>query len=360
VRLDPPRPASPRRTRVLVVDDSPTQRAILVALLASDPELEVVGWAANGEEAVRAAARLRPDVITMDLRMPVMDGLEATRRIMHETPTPIVMVTASASGRDRDLAFAALDAGVLAFVPKPALAAAGGPAADDLVRTVKSMAAVKVIRRWAPERLTHPPAALPAAPAPAHGRPPALVAIGASTGGPQALHEILTRLPATFPLPIVVVQHIAEGFAAGLVDWLRPLCALPIQLATPGAALDRPAVHVAPTGRHLVVRGRALALSDEAPVSGHRPSATVLFRSVAQEHGGRAIGVLLSGMGDDGAAGLRDLKRAGGVTIAQDEASSVVFGMPAVAIGMGVVDHVLPPSAIPALLAQLAAGRARG
>lgn len=355
------RPAALRRTRVLVVDDSATQRAILVALLGDDPDLDVAGWATNGEEAVRAAARLQPDVITMDLRMPVMDGLEATRRIMQETPTPIVMVTSSASVDDRQMAFAALDAGVLAFVPKPALAA-GRRGADELVRTVKSMAEVKVIRRWAPERLQRRGAAAPGAPvaAPARGRPPAIVAIGASTGGPQALHEILTRLPATFPLPILVVQHIAEGFAPGLVDWLRPLCALPIQLATPGAVLDHAAIFVSPTGRHLVVRGRVLALSDAGPVSGHRPSATVLFRAVAQEHAAAAIGVLLSGMGDDGAAGLRDLKRAGGLTIAQDEASSVVFGMPAVAIGMGVVDHVLPPAAIPGLLMQLAARATRG
>jgi two-component system, chemotaxis family, protein-glutamate methylesterase/glutaminase len=355
------RPA-PRRTRVLVVDDSATQRAILVALLGGDPGLEVAGWAANGEEAVRAAARLKPDVITMDLRMPVMDGLEATRRIMHATPIPIVMVTSSASDDDRKMAFAALDAGVLAFVSKPTPATAGRLSADELVRTVKSMAEVKVIRRWSPERLQRGGVAAAGVPvaAPALGRPAAIVAIGASTGGPQALHEILTRLPATFPLPVLVVQHIAEGFAPGLIDWLRPLCALPIQLATPGAVLDHPGIHVSPTGRHLVVRGRTVALSAEEPVSGHRPSATVLFRAVAEQHAAAAIGVLLSGMGDDGAAGLRDLKRAGGLTIAQDEASSVVFGMPAVAISMGIVDHVLPPSAIAGLLVQLAARAARG
>jgi two-component system chemotaxis response regulator CheB len=227
-----------RRTRVLVVDDSPTQRAILMALLGSDPELAIAGWAAHGEEAVQAAARLQPDVITMDLRMPVMDGLEATRRIMHETPTPIVMVTSSASADDRQMAFAALEAGVLAFVPKPAPGADGRLAADELLRTVKSMAQIKVIRRWAPGRLPHRGAALPMpAPPPTGAQSLAIVAIGASTGGPQALHEILTRLPASFPVPVLVVQHIAEGFAPGLVDWLRPLCSLPIQLAAPGVSL---------------------------------------------------------------------------------------------------------------------------
>jgi two-component system chemotaxis response regulator CheB len=359
---DPAGAPSPRRLRVLVVDDSATQRAILIALLGGDPDLEVVGWAGNGEQAIREAARLKPDVITMDLQMPVMDGLEATRHIMHETPAPIVMVTSTASPDDRQMAFAALDAGVLAFVPKPALAASGRAGADELVRTVKSMAAVKVIRRWAPGRRPQrqAPASVTPVSAPPIARALAVVAIGASTGGPQALHDVLTRLPATFPLPILIVQHIAEGFAAGLVDWLRPQCALPIQLATPGAVLDRPAIFVAPTGRHLTVRGRVVVLSDDAPASGHRPSATVLFRAVAREFGEAGIGVLLSGMGDDGAAGLRDLKNAGGITIAQDEASSVVFGMPAVAISMGIVDHVLPPPAIAGLLLQLGARSARG
>jgi len=348
-----------RRTRVLVVDDSATQRGMLVALLAADPELEIAGWAANGTDAVRAAARLRPDVITMDLHMPGMDGLEATRRIMQETPTPIVMVTADASPENRQRAFDALDAGALAFVPKPRPGGNGQVSGQELARTVKSMAQVKVVRRWAPERLQRAPAP-PVAPRPAPpGRVPAVVAIGASTGGPQVLQEILTRLPATFPLPVLVVQHIAEGFAQGLVGWLQPQCALPLQLATSGVSLDRPAIYVAPTGQHLVVHGRALLLTTEPAGERHRPSATVLFQSVARDYGAAAVGVLLSGMGDDGAAGLRDLKRAGGITIAQDEATSVVFGMPAVAIAYGVVDYVLPPAAIAGMLLQLAARRGR-
>ncbi|MBI4492247.1 MAG: chemotaxis protein CheB [Chloroflexi bacterium] len=180
-----------------------------------------------------------------------------------------------------------------------------------------------------------------------------VVAIGASAGGPQALQEILTHLPATFSLPVLVVQHIAPGFVAGLVEWLEPQCALPVRLAAPGLRLDRPGIYVAPTGRHLLVRGQTLALGDDPPISGHRPSATALFQSVARAYGSRAIGVLLSGMGDDGAAGLGELRRAGGVTIAQDEASSVVFGMPGVAVHMGVVDHVLPPPGIASLLVEL-------
>jgi two-component system, chemotaxis family, protein-glutamate methylesterase/glutaminase len=344
-------PGSPL-LRVLVVDDSPAQRGVLVALLEADPELQVVAVAGDGTEAVRAAALHKPDVITMDLHMPRMDGLEATRRIMQETPTPIVMVTATARREDQQLVFEALQAGVLAVVAKP-VGANGQPQVAELRRTVKSMAQVKVIRRWAPERLQRTRTLPPAPLVKPLGRRPEIVVIGASTGGPQALHEILTRLPATFPLPVLIVQHIAAGFASGLVEWLRPQCPLPIQLAVTGARLDQPGIHVTPTGEHLTVRRRALVLTGDPPLAGHRPSATVLFQSVAREYGAAAIGILLSGMGDDGAAGLRDLKRAGATTVAQDEASSVVFGMPAVAISLGVVDHVLPPARIPPLLLQL-------
>lgn len=364
--LDPGRPL-----RVLVVDDSETQRTILAALLDADPGLIVVGRAVDGPEAIRHAAMLRPDVITIDLRMPGMDGLEATRRIMQETPTPVVMIAAGVSPEDRRLAAEALAAGVLAIVPKPTPGRAGERAAAELVETVKRMAQVRVIRRWSPDRLStgqlRPPGGrvvtgqlgTPPPPAPLAPRVPELVAIGASTGGPQALHTILTRLPATFSPPVLVVQHIAAGFSASIVDWLAPQCSLPFQIAQAGMRLDQPGIYLAPTGRHLVVQGNRLGLSDEPAVRGHRPSATILFRSVAATYGARAIGVLLTGMGDDGAVGLADLKRAGGITIAQDEASSVVFGMPAAAIALGVVDHILPPQHIPGLLVRLAAGPAR-
>jgi two-component system chemotaxis response regulator CheB len=356
--------------RVLVVDDSAVQRAAMIALLEADPALEVAGWAADGAEAVQAIARLRPDVVTMDIHMPRMNGLEATRRIMQETPTPIVMVTASMAGDDTRTAFDALQAGVLAIVQKPAavLVGPGGHdlqasrAARELVRTVKSMAQVKVVRRWAPERLQRatalpqvrvprrPEALAPSRPV----RPPEVVVVGASTGGPQALVTFLSLLPASFPLPILIVQHIAEGFVDGMVAWLTSRGSVPVHLAVAGRPVGTAGIVVAPTGQHLVVRNRTLCLTDAPPVAGHRPSVTTLFQSAAQEYGAAAVGVLLSGMGDDGAAGLRDLKRAGAVTVAQDEASAVVFSMPAAAIHLGVVDHVLPPAAIAAMLIQLA------
>jgi len=337
------------RIRVLVVDDSATQRAALVAALEGDPALVVAGWAGNGAEAVRAAALLRPDVITMDLQMPVMDGLEATRRIMRETPTPIVMVTAHLRPDEQSLALEAIEAGVLTVVPTP------GPsprAVAKLVDVVKSMSQVKVIRRWTPERLRAGGQA-PLQPAPGgSSTPPRVVGIGASTGGPPALLQILSPLPRAFAPPVLVVQHIAAGFEGGLVDWLGRQCALPVELAVAGRRLDRPGILIAPPGQHLVVRAGAIALVGDAPVGAHRPSATALFQSLAAEYGPRAVGVLLTGMGDDGAAGLRDMKRRGATTIAQDEASSVVHAMPAAAIALGVVDRVLsPPEIAQALLA---------
>lgn len=372
----------PAPLRVLVVDDSETQRAILAALFNAAPGLAVVGRAASGQEALRLAATLHPDVITIDLRMPGLDGIEATRRIMQETPTPVVMIAAGISPDDRQLVSAALAAGVLAILPKPTPGPRGDAAAAELVTTVRRMADVRVIRRWSPERIMtgqlRSPAAFPAGAlggvAPAPLAPPAplaafagggaalrprLVAIGSSTGGPQALQAILPRIPATFLSPIVIVQHIASGFAASLIDWLAPQCALPFQLVTTGMRLDRPGIYLAPTGQHLVVQGQTLALTDQAAVRGHRPSATVLFNSVAVSYGARAIGILLTGMGDDGAAGLAEMKRLGGITIAQDEASSVVFGMPAAAIALGVVDHIVAPAQIPALLARLVGGEVR-
>jgi two-component system chemotaxis response regulator CheB len=300
---------------------------------------------------VRATAQLKPDVIAMDLGLPGLDGLEATRRILRETPTPIVLITANAERNEQRLAFEALDAGVLAVLSKPGSGHEGYLNAQELRRTLKNMAQVRVIRRWTDARMHSEPAASTTNSV-ERGRALEVVAIGASTGGPQVLRTILVDLPSDFGPPVLIVQHIADGFASGLVDWLQPQCGLPIRMAADGESLNRPGIWVAPTGRHLTVHDRAIALTDGPPVSLHRPSATQLFQSVAAEYGQTAIGVLLTGMGEDGAAGLRDLKRAGGTTIAQDEASSVVFSMPSTAIQLGVVDHVVPPPAIASILLQ--------
>ena len=334
------------RLRVLVVDDSNTQRQMLAKLLTDDPDIEGAGLASNGSEAVQAVARLRPDVVTLDDRMPVMGGLEAARQIMSETPTPIVMISAARGEEARRLAADALSAGVLAVQGKRALSNGRADAITDLVRLIKGMATVRVSRnqRGDSNRVDASKTAVL----------PEVVAIGASTGGPQAIRAILARLPESFRLPILVVQHTVVGYSQTLADWLVGGTQLPVRVAQDGQALDHHGVFVAPTGRHLAVRGRQLALLDTAPVSLHRPSATVLFKSVAASYGARAVGVLLTGMGDDGAAGLLELKRVGAVTIAQDEASSVVFGMPAEAMRVGAVEHALPPSQIATLLKMLA------
>jgi two-component system chemotaxis response regulator CheB len=307
-----------------------------------------VGSTAGGVVGLRAVAELRPAVIVLATTTSLgARALETTHRIMRETPTPIVLVTASANPDER-LHAAALDAGVLAVAALQHSDGARTSSAQRLIRTVKSMAEVKVIRRSTPRSGAGTPASR-------HPRVPEVVGIGASTGGPQALQVILSALPASFPLPVLVVQHTAAGFDSTLVDWLGSTCALPVRLAAAGQRLLGAEIWIAPTGWHLVVEHRTLTLTSAPPVAGHRPSATVLFQSLAREYGSTAIGVLLTGMADDGAAGLYALKAAGAVTIAQDEASSVVFGMPAAAIGLGVVDHILPPARVAALLVQLAA-----
>jgi two-component system, chemotaxis family, protein-glutamate methylesterase/glutaminase len=344
------------RLRVLVVDDSPVQRQILSGLLSADPSIEVIGWASTGADAIRAVARLRPDVVTLDDRMPMMSGLDAAREIMRDTPTPIVMVSAATGEDARRLADDALAVGVLAVQGKRALSSGEPRALSELVRLIKSMAEVRVVRRRRdPNQLQ-----LPLAPSNGAPRPtgtPEIVAIGASTGGPQTVREIIEQLPADFPIPMLLVQHTTAGTSNTLVDWLAGAGRIPVHVAENGRCLDAPGLYVAPTGRHMVIKGRRIGLEEGPPVSLHCPSATMLFKSVAASYGSRAVGVLLTGMGDDGALGLADLKAAGALTIAQDEGSSIVFGMPAEAIRLGAAVHILPPRKIASVLVEQAAGR---
>jgi two-component system chemotaxis response regulator CheB len=331
---------------VLVADDSAVSRRLLVHILSGDFELEVVGEAADGMQAVRDTARLRPDVILMDVLMPEMDGIEATRRIMEATPTPIVLVSAGYDPEDVNGSFQALQAGALTLLPKPRGPQASGFADDcaSLTVTVKLMADVKLVRRHPPR----PPRPAPTGP----GRPgreldAPIVAIAASTGGPAALATVLGRLPGCAPVPILVVQHISPGFHQGLVDWLDGMSPLRVRLARDGQPLEPGVVLVAPEDRHLGVTAHGrVALSDDPAIGGHRPSATHLFRSLAESAGPRAVGVILTGMGADGVAGLQVLKASKGTVLAQDEATSVVFGMPGEAVAMGLADRVLPLAAI--------------
>lgn len=346
---------APRKIRVLVVEDSPTVQALLEHILNDVPDFQVVGVAQDGERAVAMVCDFLPDVITMDIHMPKMDGFEATRRIMETRATPIVIVSASSTVLESTTAVRALGAGAVAIEARPV--GFGHPnfvrSAAKLVETLRLMAGVKVIRRWAkresaPGEFSRPKVAV------YHASRIRLAAIGASTGGPAVLLTILSALPQDLPFPVVIVQHICDGFVAGLVEWLDRAIVLPVQVAQDHELLRAGHVYLAPSGAHLRVtsRGRAL-LDDSPPQYGVRPSVDHLFRSVALAYGREAVAVLLTGMGTDGAGALGLVKQVGGITVAQDEASSVVHGMPGTAIRMGAADHVLSPEAIGPLLRNL-------
>jgi two-component system chemotaxis response regulator CheB len=346
--------------RVLVVEDSPTVREFLLQILCSDPAIEVVGTAETGEEALEAVERFRPDIITMDIHMPRMNGFDATRRIMETHPTPIVIVSGAADATDTAKAFRAIESGALAVLSKPA--GLGHPEHDqtkaELVRTVKLMSEVKVVKRWPRYR---PPEEVPETSLcngirlQATQSQPRIVAIGASTGGPPVLQTILAALPKNFPIPVLIVQHIAAGFTKGLVEWLAQSSSLPVHLPTHGQVVLPGHVYVAPDGLHMAVGadGHVQLRSDE-PENGLRPSVACLFRSVAKAYGPSAVGVLLTGMGKDGAWELKLMKEQGAMTIAQDRETSVVHGMPGEAIRLGGATYVLPPEKIRLALASLA------
>lgn len=319
---------------VLLADDSKTARALLRELCARDPRLNVVGEAGDGREAVEQVALLKPSIVVMDIEMPIMDGIEATRQIMADTPTPILVVTAHHDARDVALSLRAVTAGALTVAPKPV-----GPGSPDFRRDaerfvwlVKALSSVRTVRRQNRQRdVAVVPPDLPddeLASRPGATRARA-VGVAASTGGPAAVYRLLELLPARLAAPVLVVQHIADGFAPGLATWLSSGTPLPVKLAEHGELLLDGTVYIAPDSRHLQVTaaGRA-ALSDQPPVHGFRPSASVLFSSLAESYGAAAMGVVLTGMGNDGLQGARELRRVGAQVLAQDANSSVVFGMP--------------------------------
>jgi len=344
--------------RVLVVDDSSTARALLVSILGGAPDIRVVAEARDGLDGVALTQKLRPDLVTMDLHMPNMDGFTAIKEIMVTAPTPIVVCTGSTLAGEVATAMNALRAGALAVLRKPP--APGSPgfdeAAQKLIATVTAMAQVKVVRHW---RSTSRPTPAEFAPPPsAPTERPRLVAVATSTGGPPALQTLLSGLPADFEAPILVVQHITKGFTAGLATWLNTVCNLQVKVAEHGDRLAPHTVYVAPDDRHLGVANQTVvALSSAPPVGGFRPAGTFLFESVARVFGSAALALILTGMGDDGVAGLRAVRQAGGRIIAQDEETSVVYGMPGAAVAAGLADQVLPLDRIAGRVAQLVGGR---
>ena len=344
-----------KRIRVLVVDDSPTSRLLLVEILRADDQIEVVGQAADGLEAIAMVKRLRPDIVTMDLQMPRLDGFAATKRIMVEAPTPI-LITTSVDPRVLSVSLEAVRAGALAVQAKP-----GDPRsptfdeeAAELIRQVKAMSRVKVVRHHEPVPFRPRAPRLCASLGAAHDVPPEVVAIAASTGGPAALHRILTLLPADFPVPILIVQHISRGFAPGFAGWLDKASRLRVKLAQQGEALQPGTVYVAVDDHHLCLSAsRRIHLRTDAPVGGFRPSGTVLFESVAAAFGRSAVAVILTGMGRDGVDGLRAIRAAGGCTVAESEATAVVYGMPGAAAQAGLADFILPLDEVCAAVANL-------
>ncbi|MBW2522901.1 MAG: chemotaxis-specific protein-glutamate methyltransferase CheB [Deltaproteobacteria bacterium] len=325
--------------RVLIADDSDLSRLVLRELLSADPEIEVVGTAASGADAVELTLELRPDIVTMDLHMPDLDGIASTQRIMKERPTPVLIVTSSDFWQRKDDVFGAFKYGVVDVIEKPS-STENSRQAQVLIEKVKVLSRVRVSGTIWPRLSQAPRPQLTVSP-PATDR--AILAIGASTGGPKAVHQVLAALPQDFDLPIVVAQHMSASFVDGFAHWLGTNLALKVRVAKP---FDRPVpgtVLVAPGGTSMVLDKRGVVrTTDEPAPQSVQPSVDLLFSSVARAHGAGTIAVVLTGIGKDGQQGMADVKEAGGITLIQDEESCVVFGMPGAALAAGVVDEVVP------------------
>jgi two-component system chemotaxis response regulator CheB len=347
--------------RVLVVEDSLTVRQRLIDVLSADPGMRVVGEAGDGRRAIELCLELRPDVITMDMMLPVMTGLAATEYIMAHAPTPILIVSASTNRGELFKTYEALAAGAVDVLEKPRGDEDDGAWERHFLSTLRMVARIRVIThpRARLRTLTDPGAAAAEPPIATARQRPRLIAIGASTGGPRAIVDVLRGIPAAVTQPIVIVLHIGEPFGVALAEWLDGQTARrvfhPIEGQTVLAAAGK--VALAPPGRHLVIRDGRFHLSLDAERHSCRPSVDVLFESIAREAGASTIAALLTGMGRDGASGLLAIRRAGGATIAQDEATSVVYGMPREAVLVGAAEQVLPIGAIGPAIGQLAGQR---
>jgi two-component system chemotaxis response regulator CheB len=348
------------KIRVLVVDDSSDIRDLLVHILGSDPGIEVVAMAGDGYEAIELAQSVHPDVITMDVRMPRLDGVEAVRMIMAGNPIPTVIVSTSICPEDPESTFRALDAGAIAVceTPQGTNQAEFLAQARNIVQTVKMVSEIPVVRRWISPRSAALRSAAPRSAWPSDAPKAEIVAVGASTGGPPVLCAILSGLAKGFPLPVLIVQHIIPGFLPGMVKWLSATSSIPVRIACDAEPALPGYAYIAPDGVHMKIRrsGR-ISLAAGDPENGMRPAVSVLFRSMAESFDQSGIGVLLTGMGRDGADELLLMKKKGAVTIAQDKESSVVFGMPGEAIKLGATRFVLPPDRIADMLNESVEGR---
>jgi len=350
--------------RVVVADDSPFVCRLMTGYLQSSPDVQVVGAVLNGAQAVELVTELRPDVVTLDLEMPEMDGLEALGHIMHECPTPVVLVS-GISHRAAVTTLQAIDMGAVDFILKYTPSVDTNPVAlrQEIIAKVRAASRIKVVRSLRPRRsqdkegASTTPLADPSAEPEAQtgeGSPPLpgnVIVVGASTGGPVALRELLGNLPPDFPSSIIIVQHMPASFTQVLASQLNRQVPLKVKEATADDRLEPGLALLAPGGRHLLLRPNAFVELNQGPeIGGHRPSIDVTMQSAAQTYGARTKGVVLTGMGEDGLLGLVSIRAKGGKTFAQDAASCVVNGMPQRAIEKGVVDHVAPPAKIAQLL----------
>ena len=348
---------------MLVVEDSATVRARIVEALKTDAEIEVIAEASDGKSAIDLCLQLRPDVVTMDMMLPVITGLAATEHLMQHCPTPILIISAASNRGDYVDTLTALAAGAVDVLEKPdASLPEGGDEWDThLIATVKLVAKIRVITHL--NRRPGQAAALPSEQGELFAKPEgpglsgkySVLAVGASTGGPTAVSTVLRGLPRSFSLPVLLVVHVGESFGLAFAEWLEDVIGRTVRLAIPGESLSSAsgAVILAPPGRHLALHGGALVLTRDPERHSCRPSVDVLFESLAQECGPRVAACLLTGMGRDGASGLLEVQRGGGLTIAQDEATSAVYGMPGEAARLGAAQHVLPVDQIGPALARL-------
>jgi len=335
--------------KVLLVDDSALVRAVLRDIFGTTDDLAIVGEAANGLEAITLTEHQRPDLIIMDIMMPVMDGLTAIDEIMVRFPTPILVLSATMDDKEVNYAFTAIKKGALDVMEKPHLSREeyGDSFAARILEKARILARVKVIRRW-PTKTAK--VELKTAYR-TGGRD--LLAIGASTGGPKAVMSIMKALPADLKATVFIVQHIASGFARGLAQWLDHDCGLKVSLALDGQRFRRGEAFVAPNDCHMILDKGTISLVEGEPVNCCRPSIDVFFNSLANDDCGRVVGLLLTGMGKDGAQGLRRIKDKGGMTLVQDEKSCAVFGMPKAAIALDAVDEIIPLAHIPEALSKI-------
>lgn len=328
--------------RVLIADDSILARDLIKAILSTDSDIVIAGEAKNGAEAVAMTASLKPDIVTMDIEMPVMNGLDAIEQIMAKSAVPILVVTTRG---DAHTAYSAISRGALDLIQKPDV---NLEVAMEFISKVKLLSKVRVLTHIKGKRpqieQQQEFSGATKMPRPAMtSTSNKIVAIASSTGGPDALSVILSGLPETFPCPIVIAQHISDGFVPGMVDWFKKITRLQVKMGASGDELKPGSVYVSPSESHMTVgKNGRIALEERQPSDIFRPSCDRLLLSVADVFGQRSIGVILTGMGNDGALGMQKIKQCGGITIAQDEKTSIVFGMPKVAIETGCIDTVLP------------------